>query len=75
MTDFEQTVLSDLAEIKANIRWILGNGKPGVLRELQQRVDEHERYVQRAGVVGATLAVVLTIVHLGIDWLRFHLGR
>lgn len=75
MTEFEEKVLSELAEIKADLRWILGNGKPGLLRDLQDRVEHHERYVQRAGGIGAVLAIVLTIVHLGIDWLRFHMDR
>ncbi len=75
MTDFEERVLSDLAEIKANLRWILGNGKPGLLRELADRVEQHEHYVQRAGGIGALLAILLTIVHLGIDYLRWHFGR
>lgn len=75
MTDFERQVLSDLAEIKTNLRWILGNGKPGRLRELEQRVDQHEHYVQRTGAIGALLAILLTIVHLGIDYLRWHFGR
>ena len=72
MTDFESQVLSDLAELKAHMRWLIGNGKKGCIQQLAERVDRHERFVQRAGGLGATLAVLLTLLHLAIDYLRIH---
>ncbi len=70
MTDFEKHVLADLAELKANMRWLIGNGSPGLISELAARVAAHERFVQRARGVGGVLAVLLTLVHFGIDYLR-----
>ena len=47
MSDFEQKVLSDLAEVKAHMRWLVGNGNEGKVQELQERVDRHEAFLQR----------------------------
>ena len=63
VTDFERQVLEDLAEIKTNMRWLLGNGKPGYLQELADRVERHERVVQRFTGIGAALAGLVTLVH------------
>ena len=70
MNEFERTVLADLATLKAEMKILLGNGQPGRLRQLELRVEQHERLVQRASGLGALMGVVLTLVHLGIDWLR-----
>ena len=72
MTDFEQRVLSDLTELKAHMRWLIGNGQKGCVQELRERVERHEAFVQRAGGIGAALAGLLTLVHLGIDYLKLH---
>ena len=53
MTDFEKTVLADLSELKAHMRWLVGNGKAGCIQELTQRVERHERFVQRMGGIVA----------------------
>ena len=70
MSELGRTVLADLATLKAEMKILLGNGQPGRLRQLESRVEQHERVVQRAGGVGALLGVALTLVHLGIDWMR-----
>ncbi|HSA93466.1 MAG TPA: hypothetical protein VLE48_10680 [Terriglobales bacterium] len=70
MTDFEQRVLADLAVLKEQMRSLVGNGQPGRLRQLEQRVERHEAFAQRAGGIGAFLAALLTIFHAGIDYLR-----
>jgi len=72
VTDFERQVLEDLAEIKTNMRWLLGNGKPGKLQELTDRVDRHERVVQRFTGIGSALAGLLTLVHIALDYFRAH---
>ena len=72
VTDFERQVLEDLAEIKTNMRWLLGNGKPGCIQELTDRVERHERVVQRLTGIGTTLAGLLTLVHIGLDYFRTH---
>ena len=75
MNEFERTVLADLSTLKAEMKILLGNGQPGRLRQLESRVEQHEALVQRASGMGALLGVVLTLVHLGIDWLKFKGGR
>jgi hypothetical protein len=75
MNEFERTVLADLATLKAEMKILLGNGQPGRLRQLESRVEQHEQIVQRASGIGALLGVVLTLVHLGIDWLKLRSGR
>lgn len=75
MTDFEKTVLADLAELKAHMRWLVGSGNAGCVHELAERVEQHEKFIQRAGGIGAALAGFVTLVHLAIDYLRIHLAR
>ena len=70
MTDFEQKVLADLSELKANMTWLVGNGRQGRVQDLEQRVEKCEVFVHRAGGVGAALGVLLTLVNLGIDYLK-----
>lgn len=77
MSEFEERVLAELAEVKsslaevrAHLRWLLGNGNPGLIAQLEERVARHEAYVQKAAGVGTVLAVLLTIAHLAMDYLR-----
>ncbi len=70
VTEFEMQVLSDLAELKTQMRSLVGNGSPGRMQQLEERVDQHEKFVQRAGGIGAGLATLMMLVHLGIDWLK-----
>jgi hypothetical protein len=72
MTDFERQVIADLGELKANMRWLVGNGKNGCIQDLTARVDRHERFMQRASGIGALLAGLLTLIHVGIDYLKLH---
>jgi hypothetical protein len=67
---FESQVLADLAELKTQMRALIGNGQPGRMRALELRVDEHERFVQRAGGIGALFAVLLTLAHAALEFLR-----
>jgi hypothetical protein len=70
ITDFERQVLEDLAEIKTNMRWLLGDGKPGVIQDLADRVERHERVVQRFTGIGGLLAGLLTLLHVALDYFR-----
>jgi hypothetical protein len=72
MSDFELQVLKDLTELKAHMRWLIGNGKPGCIQELALRVERHERLVQRATGIGAALAGLLTLLHVGVDYFKLH---
>ena len=70
MTDFEQKVLEDLSQLKSQMRALLGNGHPGKIKELEDRVASHEAFVNRVSRIGALSAVIVTLVHVGIDYLR-----
>ena len=70
MTDFEQRVLADLSTLKAEMKSLVGNGQPGRLKQIEQRVEKHEAVVQRAVGIAGLAGTALTLVHLGIDYLR-----
>jgi hypothetical protein len=72
MTDFETQVLADLSVLKSQMRSLLGNGQPGRLHELEQRVERHEAVVQRAKGMGAVGGLLLTLMHFAVDILRKH---
>ena len=70
MTEFEGQVLADLSVVKNQVNQLLGIGQPGRLTQLEERVEQHERSVQRMkGLVGA-VGGVLTALHVAIDYLR-----
>jgi hypothetical protein len=70
MTEFEGQVLADLSVLKNQMEALLGIGQPGRLTQLEERVDKHERSVQRVkGFVGA-VGGILTLFHLAIDYFR-----
>jgi hypothetical protein len=71
LTDFEERVLSDLTELKTNMRWIIGNGNPSKIQEIEERVDRHEAYLQRFTGIATAVGGLLTIFHVAIDYLRF----
>jgi hypothetical protein len=70
LTDFEQKVLSDLAELKANMRWVIGNGGQGKMQEIEERVERHEAYLQRFTGIATAVGCLLTLFHVAIDYLR-----
>lgn len=70
MSDFEEKVLSDLGELKAHMRWVVGNGNEGKIQELEERVQKHEAYLQRFTGIASAMAGVLTLFHVAIDYLR-----
>ena len=70
MTEFEGQVLADLSVLKSRMDQLMGIGQPGRLTQIEERVERHERSVQRMkGLVG-TAGAVLTVVHLAIDYFR-----
>jgi hypothetical protein len=72
MSEFEARVLADLCVLKTQMKEIVGNGQPGRLAQIEARVSEHERAVQRMKGVGAAFAGLLTVAHLAVD---FIIGR
>lgn len=69
MTEFEAAVLADLAVLKSQMREIVGNGQPGRLAQLEARIQEHEKTVQRLRGLATAFGGVLTFAHLAIDLL------
>jgi hypothetical protein len=70
MTEFEGQVLADLSVLKSQMKHLLGIGQPGRLTQLEERVELHERSVQRMkGLMGA-VGGLLTVIHLAIDYFR-----
>ena len=50
MTQFEERVLTELAEMKAHMAWLVGNGNEGKMHELEQRIKRQEISLYRLGV-------------------------
>ena len=70
MTEFEGQVLADLSVLNNQMSTLLGIGQPGRLAQLEDRVEKHERSVQRVkGFVGA-MGGMLTLFHVAIDYFR-----
>jgi hypothetical protein len=70
MTEFEGQILADLSVLKSQMKQLMGIGQPGRLTQLEERVEMHERSVQRMkGLMGAA-GGLLTVVHLAIDYFR-----
>jgi hypothetical protein len=72
MEDFETRVLSDLAELKAHMRWVVGNGNEGKIQEIEERLERHEGHLQRMIGVGSAIAAAITVMNLVVNFLRLH---
>jgi hypothetical protein len=72
MTDFEGQVLADLSVLKSQMKEVVGNGQPGRLAQLEGRILEHEKSVQRLKGIAAVFGGLLTCAHVAID---FFVGR
>jgi hypothetical protein len=72
MSAFEAQVLADLSVMKSQIASLLGDGQPGRLTVLEERVERHELSVQRVkGFVGA-FGLLFTLLQLAVEGLRAH---
>jgi hypothetical protein len=70
MTEFEGQVLADMSVLKSQMKQLMGIGQPGRLTQLEDRVEQHERSVQRIkGLIGAGGAL-LAMFHLAVDYFR-----
>ncbi len=72
MTQFEQTVLEDLSALKVQMHQLMGIGQPGRLHLLEQRVECHERQMQRIKGVSGAFGGALGLVQLVFFVLRSH---
>lgn len=70
MTQFEEKVLTDLAELRAHMAWLVGNGNEGKMQELEQRIKRQEVSLYRLGGMGAAVGGALTLVHLALDYMK-----
>jgi hypothetical protein len=68
MNDFETRVVEDLSVLKAQMQQLMGIGQPGRLHMLEERVEMHEKSVQRMKGLAGAFGGLLTIVHLAIAW-------
>jgi hypothetical protein len=70
MTEFEGKVLGDLRVLKSQMDQLMGIGQPGRLIQLEERVERHERSVQRVKGFTAAVGTLVTMAHLAIDYFR-----
>ncbi len=70
MTDFEQKVLEDLSALKVQMHQLMGIGQPGRVHLLEQRVDCHERGMQRMKGVSGAFGGALGLAQLVVFVLR-----
>ncbi len=72
MDSFEERVLSDLSELKAHMRWVVGNGNQGKIQEMEERLNRHETHLQRMVGVGSAIAAGITVMNLIVNFLKLH---
>ena len=70
MTDFEQKVLEELSALKVQMHQLMGIGQPGRLHMLEQRVECHERSMQRMRGISGAFGGALGILQLVFFVLR-----
>jgi hypothetical protein len=70
MTEFEGQVLADLRVLKSQMENLIGIGQPGRIVQIEERVERHERSVQRIKGVFAAFGGLLTMIHLAMAYLR-----
>ena len=70
MTQFEEQVLTDLSELKAHMRWIVGNGNEGKMQELEQRLHAMKVTCNASPGSAARWRCMITLVHLAFDYMR-----
>ena len=69
---FERQVLQDLSTLKANMRVLLGNGQPGRVRLIEDRLEKHETLIQRGTALIIALLPALGIMHLILHFAGKH---
>jgi hypothetical protein len=70
MTEFEAQVLADLGVLKSQMEHLLGIGQPGRLAQIEERVDRHERSVQRMKGLFTAIGGLVTLAQIAVDYLR-----
>jgi hypothetical protein len=66
----QRVIVADLCVLKSQMKSLMGIGQPGRLTLLEERVERHERSVQRLkGLAGAAGGLV-AVFHLAIEYFR-----
>ena len=71
-TDFEERVLADLVELKALVKTLVGNGQPGRVRLIEERLERHDAVLQRGKALMIALLPALGIMHLILHFAGKH---
>jgi hypothetical protein len=69
MTEFEGQVLADLSVLKNQMETVVGNGHPGRLSKIEDRVQTHDQSLQRMKGMAAAFGGLLTLIHVAIDYI------
>ena len=69
---FEEQVLADLAILKTHMRTLVGNGQPGRVRLVEERLEHHEAMIQRGKTLVIALVPALGIFHLILHFAGKH---
>jgi hypothetical protein len=67
-----QPGLTAVIELKAHMRWVVGNGNQGKIQEMEERLNRHETHLQRLVGVGSALAAAITVMNLVANFLKLH---
>ncbi|MGB0124956.1 MAG: hypothetical protein WA419_09575 [Silvibacterium sp.] len=70
MTEFEAQVLADLSVMKNQMNTLLGDGNSGRIAVIEDRVDQHERSLQRAKGFAVAISAVFTLIQCVVELLR-----
>jgi hypothetical protein len=70
MTEFEAQVLSDLRVLKSQMDQLMGVGQPGRLVQIEERIERHERGMQRMRGFVSAVSAAMAMLHIAIDLLR-----
>ena len=62
--------VGDVGLLKSQMEQLMGIGQPGRIAQIEERVERHERSVQRIKGVFAAFGGLLTMIHLTMAYLR-----
>ena len=69
---FEAQVLADLAVLKAQLRELIGNGQPGRIQRIEDRLQLHDAMMQRGKALIIAFLPALGIFHLVLHFAGKH---
>jgi hypothetical protein len=70
--DFQSRVLEDLSTLKAQMRVLVGNGQPGRVRLIEERLELHEALLQRGKALLIALVPALTVLQIILHFAEKH---